>query len=78
MIDRAAFLPLLADVFDIEADAISDEMALTTENWDSLAVLGVIALVDREFERTVSSDELKRCRSIADVLQVVDAAVAEA
>lgn len=41
--------------------------------WDSLAVLTTIAMVDAEFEVTLSANDLTECRTISDLFALVAA-----
>jgi acyl carrier protein len=75
--DHASLLLLLADVFEVDAKDLSEQTPLTSDNWDSLAMLGVIALVDEHFERTVPTNDLKQCSSVGDLLHLIDRVAAE-
>lgn len=41
--------------------------------WDSLAVLGVIAIADERFGRRVKPAELGNCRTVGDVARLLGA-----
>ena len=44
-----------------------DELLKDVPKWDSLAVLGFIAVVDTQFRIQLSVDDIAACRSIADL-----------
>jgi acyl carrier protein len=44
----------------------------TLERWDSLAVLGVLAMVDAEYGVTIAPQELKTCETIGDIISLVE------
>lgn len=39
--------------------------------WDSLAVLTTLAMVDAEYEVVISANELAECRTVEDLFQLV-------
>jgi len=43
----------------------------TLEQWDSLAALSVLAMIDAECSVQVSGDEMKKCNTIAELFAVV-------
>lgn len=40
-------------------------------NWDSLAALSVIAMVDEHYGASIGGDELERAQTLADLWQAV-------
>lgn len=40
-------------------------------NWDSLAALSVIAMVDEHYAASIGGDELERAQTLADLWQAV-------
>ena len=67
--DTSKKLELLEDLFDMDEGTleVSDELA-SLENWDSMAKLSLIVLMDDEFGKTLKSEEIKRFRTIQDIL----------
>jgi acyl carrier protein len=41
--------------------------------WDSLAALGVIVMCDTEYGVTITGEDLKRCKTVADIYSTVQA-----
>jgi acyl carrier protein len=68
------FFAKLADVFEVDASTVQPDFELGAR-WDSVAVLGTIALIDEQFDVTVPPDELARCTSVAAILTLVDQSV---
>jgi len=55
-----------------EAVQISPETQLAElPEWDSLAVLGVIVMFDMEYGATITGNDLKDCRTISDIHQLI-------
>ena len=62
-------LELLADTFDCEiADLNADLKLDELENWDSMTKLSLIVLMDDEFGKTLTSNEIKAFKTIGDVM----------
>jgi acyl carrier protein len=41
------------------------------EEWDSLAALGVIVLCDMEYGKTITGENLAKCRVVGDIYALV-------
>lgn len=66
------FLDLFKEVLEIEDKEISlnDEFREYDE-WDSLAYLSVIAMLDDEFEIVIETEDFKKIRTVGDLLKEV-------
>ena len=42
------------------------------DNWDSLAIMTAIALIDHHYNITVSPTELENCQTVGDVLRLAE------
>ena len=66
------FLDLLKEILEIE-----DRELLMTDNfreypeWDSLAYLSVIAMLDEEYGIQIEGSEFKKLKSVGDLFSVV-------
>ena len=69
---EAKFLDLFKEVLEIEDKEISlnDEFREYDE-WDSLAYLSVIAMLDDEFEIVIETEDFKKSRTVGDLLKEV-------
>lgn len=55
-----------------EAVEITPETEITSlSEWDSLAALGVIVMFDMEYGKTITGNDLKASRTIADLFALV-------
>lgn len=43
----------------------------TLPGWDSLAAIGLLAMVNAEYDVILSGDELKACATIQDIFELV-------
>jgi acyl carrier protein len=60
----------LEDLLDIEKDILDEETELEhLSQWDSMAVIALIAMFDDMFEKVVSSAEVKEFKTIKDVIE---------
>ena len=63
----------LAEILEVEPDQINAGFALDDSNWDSLAIVSTIALIDEVYDRSVNADALADCRTVGDIDHLVGA-----
>jgi len=68
--DEAAFLKQLAEILQVSGETITADRVLTESEWDSVAVMSTIALIDEYTGRTVSGSALARCGTVREILTV--------
>lgn len=62
-------LALLEDTLDTEEGTLTPETVLDDlEEWDSIAALSLIVMLDEQFEKTISGDEIKALETVGDIL----------
>ena len=62
-------MALLEDMFELDEGTLTPETDLESlEEWDSMAKLSLIVLMDDEFGKTLKSDDIKGFKTIQDVL----------
>ncbi|AXL52287.1 acyl carrier protein [Paraburkholderia caffeinilytica] len=64
----------MAEIFEIDVSQITPELDLQEHNWDSLAVVSTIALVDDCFNVMLSGQALNNCNTIADIEALISTA----
>ncbi len=63
----------IADLLEMEVEGIDIEAELENiKNWDSLTVISMIAIIDQYTGVILKFNELEQCKSISDILSVVD------
>ena len=72
--NHSEFIEELAEVFETEADEMKAEYQLNEENWDSMAIISTIALVDEHFEKMVDAKKLGKCQKLGDLFVLVETA----
>lgn len=66
-------LEKLEEIMDLEAGELKEDSILSEyEEWDSIAVLSVIALLDEEFEKIVKGADIKKCVTVKDVMDLME------
>ena len=66
------FLSLLADTLEMPlADVTPDAELRALEKWDSIAALGVLAMVEERFGVQLSGDDFASVRTVADLERLV-------
>ena len=64
------FIEELADI--LEADELNDDDVLEEfEEWDSLSILSIIALVGRMYNKTVSVADVKAAKTVGGLKELV-------
>lgn len=61
----------LAEILEVEPDQVTSDLSLEEGNWDSLAIVSTIALIDEIYDQTVSADALGECKTVGDVEALV-------
>ncbi len=66
-------LALLEEVMDVEAGSLSPDQELKSlKKWNSMARLSLIVLMDDEFEKTLTSEEVRAFETVGDILDFMD------
>ena len=67
-------IELLEDMLDLESGTLKPDTALKDlEEWDSIALISFIALVDDEFDRVVKGTVIKQQKTVADIIALMEA-----
>lgn len=65
-------IALIEDCMDFEGGSLKLEDKLADyEEWDSLSVLSVIALVNEKYNKTLTGEELKRAKTVSDIVKLI-------
>lgn len=72
------FLTQFADAINLAGSALKpDDKLRDLPNWDSLAILMTISMLDIEYGRTVSGTQLQACATVEDVYLLTQDTVPE-
>jgi acyl carrier protein len=64
------FLNKLAEILEVEKVNL-DNVLVDFEEWDSLTSLSIIATIDSYYNVNISAEELLSCRTVNDLLQMI-------
>lgn len=65
-------IEIVAEALEIDQDDARNDLILDPEdNWDSIAMLSVIASIDEAFDVQLDGDELAACRSLSQILNLL-------
>lgn len=70
---KLAFFVDLADILEIDPAQVTVDLSFADINWDSLAVVSSIALIDEHFDVIISGQALDKCNNISELLELVNA-----
>lgn len=66
-------LKLLAEVLDMEEDVITPEIKLSElDEWDSIALISFIAMMDDEFNKMIKGSDVKKQKTVADLMNLME------
>lgn len=66
-------LSLLEETFDCDEGFLKPEIVLAdTGKWDSMAKLSLIVLIDDEFGKKLSGDQVRSFVTVQDILDVME------
>ena len=69
---KSDFLLLVDELIEVDFGTLKGPEVLSDiGGWDSLAVMGFIALVDEKFETTLSPKRLAACRTVNDLIGLI-------
>jgi acyl carrier protein len=71
------FCQRLADILDI-VEVKPENVLGEFEQWDSLAVLSVLAMVDSKYRVTIRANEIRSVVTVGDLAKLVEAKLGEA
>ncbi len=62
----------LSEIFEIDEEKINPELSLDKVDWDSVAIISTIALVDEIHGIFLDGDVLANCKTINDIMKTID------
>lgn len=70
--DTTQFLELMQETLDIETELTLDTKFRELEEWDSLAYLSTIAMIDDEYDVVINANEFKTLETLGDIVKAVE------
>jgi len=73
MMELKEKLALLEETLDTEEGVLTPETVLDDlEEWDSIAALSLIVMLDEHFGKTISGNEIKALETVTDILNYME------
>jgi acyl carrier protein len=72
---KETFMEDLAAILEVEPAELDDAFELNRDNWNSLAIVTVIVLLDEQFGIAIAGETLRECSSIGALWNLIDAAL---
>ena len=71
--DKSEFVVAVTEeLTDNDLVEVTEETLLADlSGWDSMGVLGIIAMIDDEFDQVVEVDALAECKTVGDIYNLV-------
>lgn len=70
--DTTQFLENIKDLIDTETELTVDTKFRELDEWDSLATLSTIAMVDDEYGIVISANELRQLETLGDIIRAIE------
>lgn len=71
--DTSKKIEMLEDMLELDAGTLTPDMVLEDiDEWDSMAALSFIVLIDEEFGKTINGEDIKKLKTIQDVLDIME------
>lgn len=72
--DTVDFIEKFAEALDVDASVLSPETEFRKlEEWDSLAYLSVIAMIDEEYDMQIEQPEFKKLPTVQAIVDYIEA-----
>lgn len=66
-------LALLEEMMDLEEGALTPQTVLSDlDEWDSVAILSLIVLIDEQFHKVITGSDIKNLETISDVMNIME------
>jgi acyl carrier protein len=63
----------LEELLDIENNTLNEDTKLEDlSEWDSMAIIAVIAMFDSYFEKVITAEEVKRFATVKDIMNKME------
>lgn len=66
-------LVMLEDILELDEGTLTSDTVLEDlDEWDSIAILSIIAMMDEEFSKSVKGTDIKACEKVSDLLSIME------
>ena len=71
--DTTQFLELMQETLDLETELTLDVKFRELDEWDSLAYLSTIAMIDDEYDVVINANDFKALETLGDIVKAIEA-----
>jgi acyl carrier protein len=71
---KESFMEDLAAILEVEPAELHEGFELDRDNWNSLAIVTAIVLLDEEFGITIEGEKLRECASVGALWNLIEIA----
>lgn len=65
-------LTILEEIMELDEGTLAkDDLLENYDEWDSLTAISLIAIIDEKFGKTLTGNDIKSYKTVADVLSVM-------
>lgn len=66
-------IEMLEEMLEVDAGTITSDMSLDDiGEWDSMAALSFIVLMDEEFGKEINGEDIKKLKTVQDLLNIME------
>ena len=66
-------IELLEETMDLEEGTLSEDMRLEDlAEWDSITKLAIIVMIDDEFDKTITANDIKKFIFVKDIIEIME------
>lgn len=63
---------LIEEIMELEEDTLNEDSVLSNyDEWDSLTIISYIVLMDTQFDKNISINEIKRFITVKDAINLM-------
>lgn len=67
-------IEMLEEMMELEAGTLKADTVLSDiEEWDSIALISFIALMDDEFDKVIKGSVIKQAKTVSDLMALMEA-----
>lgn len=68
---KTEFFEALVDILEVDMDMDASTPLAELDEYDSLAIMGLISYIDENFDKTVSGQKLSNANTVKDLMDII-------
>ncbi len=71
--DTREKIKAIEELLELEEGTLEEDTVLDNlEEWDSVSILSLIVLLDEEYNKTITSKDIKEIKTVSDILKLME------